>query len=252
MVYGLWQSAAGLQTQEYRQAILANNLANVDTPGFKPARITFQERLSAAMIDASPRTRHPVLDRLPGGLFESPVYTDFRQGAIETAQGPLDVAINGDGFLTVRTPEGPRYTRDGRLVVDRAGNLLHGASGAPVVDGRGQPIQLDLSALDQVKINTRGQIYQGSDLVAQLSLVDFSDRQKLTKQGDNLLDAGGMKPGGASGSITQYAFESSGVDPVASLVEMIEATRIYEMNANILTMQDESLGRAVSEVGRIG
>lgn len=252
MVYGLWQSAAGLQTQEYRQAIIANNLANVDTPGFKPDRITFQERLSAARIDASPRTQHPVLDKLPGGLFESPVYTDFRQGTMATSQGPLDVAINGEGFLKVKTAEGARYTRDGRMIVDREGTLLHAATGSPVVDDRGRPITIDESDLSKVKINSRGQVYQGDALAGQLAFVDFADKQQLKKKGDNLFDAEGQKPTKADGSVTQYAYETSGVDPVASLVEMIESTRIYEMNANILTMQDESLGRAVSEVGRIG
>lgn len=252
MIYGLWQSAAALQTQEYRQAILANNLANVDTPGFKPDRIAFQERLSAALVEASPRTRHPVLDKLPGGLFESPVYTDHNQGSLETSQGPLDVAITGEGFIKVKTPDGPRYTRDGRLVMDRTGMLLHGASNSPVVDQRGQPIFLDQADLDKVKIEPGGRVFQGSELVGQLSLVDFADLQSLSKTGDNLFDAGTQKPVAAQGALKQYAYESSGVDPVASLVEMIESTRVYQLNANLLTMQDESLGRAVNEVGRIG
>ena len=67
MIYGLWQSAAGLQAQEYRQAIVANNLANTETPGFKADRIAFQERLTAALTGGSPSTRHPVLDAMTGG-----------------------------------------------------------------------------------------------------------------------------------------------------------------------------------------
>ncbi len=252
MVHGLWQSAAGLQTQEYRQAILANNLANVDTPGFKADRITFQERLSAAHAEGSARVRHPVLDALPGGLFESPVYTDYSQASLETSQGPLDVAFTGDGFLTVRTAEGPRYTRDGRMVLDRNGTLLHAASGAPIADDRGRPIYLDRAALDKVKIDGEGRIQQGELTVGQLALVDFADRNQLEKSGQNLLDAGDMKPTPATGTVQQYAIEASGVDPVASLVEMIEATRVYQMNANLLTMQDESLGRLINDVGRIG
>lgn len=252
MVHGLWQSAAGLQTQEYRQAILANNLANVDTPGFKPDRITFQERLAAAHGDSSMKLRHPVLDALPGGLFESPVYTDYSQASLETSQGPLDVAVTGDGFLAVRTAEGPRYTRDGRMVLDRNGTLLHAASGAPIADERGRPIYLDRTAIDNVKIDGEGNIHQGDLVVGQLALVDFADRGQLQKTGQNLLDAGGMRPNPAKGAVQQYTIEASGVDPVTSLVEMIEATRIYQMNASLLTMQDESLGRAVNEVGRIG
>lgn len=252
MVYGLWQSAAGMQVQEFRQAVVSNNLANVDTPGFKQDRITFQERLSASVASGLPRTRHHVLDALPGGVFESPVYTDFSQSNLQTAQGPLDVAIEGDGFLVVRTPQGNRYTRDGRMTLDTGGRLLHQAGGAPVMDAKGRPIILDVNALDRVKIDPQGHVFQGELLVGELALVDFHDREALVKEGANLWSAGTQRPQPAGGALRQNAIESSGVDPVSSLVEMIEATRVYQMNANLLTLQDESLSRVVNDVGRIG
>jgi len=252
MVYGLYQSAAGLQTQEYRQAILANNLANVDTPGFKPDRITFQERLAASLVEGNARTRHPVLDSLPGGLFETPVYTDYSQSSFDTTGGPLDVALEGDGFLTLKTDEGRRYTRDGRLIVDREGTLLHASSGAPILDEQGRTIQLDRASLSKVRIDDSGRIQQGETVIAKLGIVDFADKTALQKTGGNLIDANGQKPIGSKAAVLQNAVESSGVDPITSLVEMIESTRAYQLNANLLTLQDESLGRVVNDVGRIG
>ncbi len=252
MVYGLWQSAAGLQSQDYRQAIIANNLANVDTPGFKPDRISFAERLSAATAGAPRPTRHPVLDALPGGLFETPIHTDYSQGAIESSTNPLDVSIDGEGFLTVQTPDGPRYTRDGRMTMNRAGELRHVASGYPVVDRDGKPILLDPSQMNNLKIDELGQIKQGERAAGRLALVDFADRSGIEKTGQNLFAADRARPINASGTVRQFSTEASGANPVTSLVEMIDATRAYQMNATMLTLQDESLGRVVNEMGKIG
>ena len=253
MLYGLWQSAGGMQAQEYRQAIIANNLANAETPGFKADRIAFVERLNASQAKGSSRTRHPVLDGMTGGVFESEVYTDFtsKDIAIIPSADPLDIAVVGDGFLTVQTAEGRRYTRDGRLTLDRDGALVHVATGGSVLDGQGQPIVLDSTSGDKVKIDTLGAVRQGDNVVGRLGLADFSDRQQLEKVGQNLFAAEGMQPVEGSGQIKQYAYEGSGVDPVATLVEMIAATRAYEANAKMLTMQDETLGRVVNDVGRI-
>ncbi len=252
MVYGLWQSAAGLQTQEYRQAVIANNLANVDTPGFKPDRVTFQERLSAAVAQPSLKAGHSVLDRLTGGLFEAPVYTDFSNASFEPSQGPLDLAIDGDGFFTLRTREGLRYTRDGRMMMDANGNLVHAATGAAVIDGRGVPIGLDRDSRDPIEINGLGQLRQGENDAGRLAIVDFADRQALQKIGQNLFSADGVPQIEATGSVRQGMIEDSSVEPMTALVEMIEVTRTYEMNARMLSIQDETLGRVVNELGRIG
>lgn len=252
MVYGLYQSAAGLQTQEYRQAIIANNLANVDTPGFKPDRISFQERLAESLVTANPRTRHPVLDALPGGLFETPVYTDYSQSSFDTDAGPLDVALEGSGFFTLETSEGRRYTRDGRLVVDKEGTLVQAASGAPILDEQGRSLQIDRTNREKIRINSAGRIQQGEAIVGKIAVVDFKDKSALQKTGGNLIDADGQKPIGSNAAVHQNTIESSGVDPITSLVEMIESSRTYQLNANLLTLQDESLGRVVNDVGRIG
>jgi flagellar basal body rod protein FlgG len=251
MVYGLWQSAAGLQAQEYRQAIITNNLANADTPGFKADRIAFQERLNAATAGGDLRARLPALDSMTGGLFETPVYTDFSQGSVIPSNDPLEVAVDGKGLLMVGTKDGVRYTRDGRMLMNKDGGLVHAASGAAMLDAEGQPMVLDRAAAEPVRIDSTGQVRQGDRLVGRLGLVDFADQRRLEKVGENLYAAEGVRPVEAQGRVRQFAYEASGVDPVTSLVEMIAATRVYEANARLISLQDESLGRAVTELGRI-
>jgi len=251
MVYGLWHSAAGLQAQEYRQAVITNNLANAGTPGFKPERVAFQERLVEVLSGGAARLGHRALDGMTGGLFEREPYTNFEPGPIEPSTSPLDVAILGDGFLTVQTGAGPAFTRDGRLVVGKNGALLHAASGAAVVNEGGAPIFLDAESPEAIRIDPLGFVRQGDDVAGRLAVVDFSNRQALRKTGENLLDAGGQTAAAADGQVRQYAYEGSGVDPISTLVDMIAATRAYELNATMISMQDETIGRVVSEVGRI-
>lgn len=252
MIYGLYQSAAGLQAQDYRQTLLANNLANVDTPGFKPDRVTFQERLVRSLAQNDAAGRHDVLDALPGGLFETRVYTDYAPAGLETGGGPLDTAILGDGFLRVHTADGDRVTRDGRMVMDESGRLLHAASGGEMLDVQGRGIVLNRNDGGAIRIDDTGRVFQGERLAGRLAVVDFADRSALTKSGENLFDAGGARFATATGRVQQRAVESSGTEPTQTLVEMIEASRAYQINATLLSLQDESLGRAVSELGRIG
>ncbi|MFQ5429666.1 MAG: flagellar hook-basal body protein [Phycisphaerae bacterium] len=253
MVYGLWLSADGLLGQQYRQDVIANNLANVDTPGFRPDRVAFAERLTESISRVSVRTRHPVLDAATGGLFETPVYTDFSvQANLIASSSPFDVAILDGGFLTVQTADGPRYTLDGRLTMDRDGTLRHAASGGAVVDARGKPILLDPAAAGDTRIDASGRVFQGDTRVGELALVGFEDRQRLEKVGRNLYDGQHANLIRSQGSVRQFAYEASAVDAAATLVDMMAATRAYEMNASMITMQDESLGRLVNDVGRIG
>jgi flagellar basal-body rod protein FlgF len=252
MVYGLWQSAAGLQAQEYRQTIIANNLANSETPGFKADRIAFQERLNAATARGDMHARNPVLDEMTGGLFETPVYTNFTQGNIIPSHNPLDLAIDGGGFLTVETKDGPRYTRDGRLTMNVDGSLIQTASGCPVLGTDGQQITLDPLLKDPVRIDVTGRVRQGDRVAGQLALVDFADRTQIEKTGWNLYSAAGQQRIEGRGVIRQSAYEASSVEPATALVELISASRAYEANARLISLQDESLGRVVNELGRVG
>lgn len=252
MVYGLWLSADGLSGQQYRQDVIANNLANVETPGYKVDRVAFAERLTESMLRGGLDARHPILDAGTGGLFEMPVYTDYSQGSLTPTSNPFDVAVTGDGFLAVETASGVRYTRDGRMVMADDGVLRHAASGGVMLDLKDRPIVFDPAGRGDVKIDSLGRVKQGDDIVGRLALVDFRDPQQLEKMGRNLYSGDRAGRVDAKGTFRQFAYEASGVEPAASLVEMIAAARAYEMNVSMISMQDESLSRAVNEVGRLG
>lgn len=252
MIYGLWQSAAGLQAQDYRQTVIANNLANAETPGFKPDRVSFQERLNAATVSGDLRARHPSLDSISGGLYEAPLFTDFAQGGLVPSNNPLDVAIDGSGFLSVKTTEGTRYTRDGRLATNRDGMIIHLASNKPVLNEDGGAMFVDLNSRSPIKIDETGMVRQGEQTIGRLGIIDVDNPQALRKTSDDLYAAEGARARPADARIRQGAYEASGVEPIQALVEMISATRAYEANARMITLQDESLGRMVSELGRFG
>ena len=146
MTYGLWLSAGGLQVNQYRQEIVTNNLANVETVGFKRDLAVIHERLVESQRSPDgPRYTHGLLDALSGGNWVRPTYTSFEQGDLVRTGGDLDAAINGDGFFTVREGNNLRYTRDGRFTLNRAGELVMvaGEGRVKVVDQSGRPIALD-------------------------------------------------------------------------------------------------------------
>lgn len=250
MIYGLWQSASGLRTQDYKQSILANNMANLNTPGFKPDAVTFAERLSEAKARGG-FNGDRLLRGVTGGVVETEVYTNFTSAPVDPTGNPLDVALMGDGFLTVQTPDGPRYTRDGRMATGPNGMLVHAGTGFPVLSDQGREIVIDLASRDKLNINPRGLIRQGLAEVGRIGVVDFSDRHKLNKVGSNLYETGAEPIPMPNAELRQGAIEQSGVDPVTTLVDMIAGSRAYELNANFITLQDQTLGRVINDVGRV-
>jgi len=250
MIYGLWQSASGLRTQDFKQSIIANNLANLDTPGFKPDTVAFAERLSEAKRRGG-FAGDRVLNRMTGGVVETDVFTSFKPGPVSLTGNPLDVALADDGFLTVQTPEGPRYTRDGRMTRSADGMLIHTASGHPVLSDQGREIVVEGASREPLEISPRGQIRQGTAEVGRIGVVDFADRRSLSKTGDNLYESGAEPIPRPDLLLRQGAVEGSAVDPVTTLVDMIAASRAYELNANLITLQDQTLGRVINDVGRV-
>jgi len=125
MVYGTYLSATGLKTNQYRQEILANNLANVDTVGFKQDLAVIRERPIERREDAvDPSLSQDVLDPMTGGSLVAPTYTTFEQGMIQKTGNPLDVALRDDGFFTVEAQGQEHYTRDGRFTINAEGELV--------------------------------------------------------------------------------------------------------------------------------
>lgn len=252
MVNGLWLSADGLIAQQYRQDVIANNLANVDTAGFKPDRVAFAERLNEAVLRGAVGESDPTLSRSSGGLFSDPAYTDFAQGRLIPTNNKLDLALVGEGFFAVETGDGTFYTRDGRFTADVQGTIRHTASGGAVLSAQGLPVRIDTGSREPLHIDSTGRMRQGDNIIGDVGIVDFEDRRALDKTGENLFSGDRAVAREGRGDVRQGYVEASGVDPSSTLVEMIAATRAYEMGASLISLQNETLGRAVNDVGRIG
>ena len=255
MTYGLWLSAAGLQVNEYRQALLANNLANANTTAFKHDLAVIHERATESQTSpAGGRFAHPVLDNLTGGPWVQPTIHSFQKGELEQTGNPLDVAIDGPDFLAVSDGVETRYTRDGRMTLNRAGELVMvaGEGRWHILDDASAPILLNPALGSRAEISKEGTVWQEGREVARLGLVDFADRSQLSKVGSSLYRNHGSAATASAAAVRNGYVEQSTVNPVNGLARMIEASRAYELNANLISLQDQTIGLAVTTVGRIG
>ena len=231
--------------------VIANNLANINTNGFKGASVQFEEYLSSpARADS-----FQLADRRVSFVQDRATIADFSQGPLEQTGNALDVGISGDGFLVVDTPAGERYTRNGALSINATGELV--TSEGYRVRGDQGPIQFaqndsniviardgSISALDGSSTN------QVADR-GKLRLVSFADPQKLSKEGMSLYSAPGQQPQTATPSTTvvQGMVEKSNVRPVFEMGRMIEVTRAYTSLANLMIRTDELRHTAINKLG---
>ena len=216
MIYGLYNSAAGMATNEYRQAVLANNLANADTVGFKRDIPVFAERAPAWLAGDRSGPSAPDLAGLSGGLWLGRTCTDFGEASKVKTDNPLDVALDGPGFLSVAADGQRRLTRDGRMRLDTQGRLVAVSDGAPIL-GRGE-----------------------------LDLADVTNHAALQKVGEGRYATPDENLRPSPANVYSGYTESSGVKPVSELVSMIDASRAYQLNAQMISVQDQTLGRLVT------
>lgn len=250
MIYGLYLSAAGLQANAYQLDVIANNLANAETVGFKHELAVLSERRVEVDESGRPSRGHGLLDNLSGGTFVAPTYTTFAQGPLEATERPLDLAIRGEGFFQVQQGNELFYTRDGRLTVDQQGQVVT-AGGKTVLDTGGRPLLVSRDSTQPITVSPDGAVKQGLDEIGRLALVSFDDPQGLTKAGAGLFRANDQVPRPADGQIEAGHLEKSTVDPVAGLAEMIQTQRAYQLNATMISLQDGMLSRAVNDLGKV-
>lgn len=248
MIYGLYQSAAGMMVNEYRQDVLANNLANAGTVGFKREIATFAERLRASEAGRRHGPTNDLMEALSGGVWLAQTQTDFTEGAFIRTDNPLDVALTGPGFLLVAANGREYLTRDGRMVMDADGWLVSAVDGAAILGRAGQPIRLNPRG-GQITIDEDGRIKQNKLHVGQLALVDVTNYQTLRKAGAGRFSADNIELSPSAAKVYSGVMENSGVEPIKELVTMIEAARAYQFNAQMLSLQDQSAGRLINAVG---
>ena len=254
MLYGLYLSAAGVMTNSYRQDVIANNLANSETVGFKKDLATFRQRAPGSReMPAEAGYSNPLLDRIGGGTLADPTLVDTSQGDSEETGNPLDAAIQGPGFFVVGSPGAQRLTRNGQFMIDRAGTLVQGGgANLPVMDAAGKPIHLDGTLASQTSIGVDGTISQGSVPVARLGTVDVPDAAALRNQGAGLFSYPDMTAVRASGSQVRGEFvERANVDPATEMAALMDTQRQLEANANMIHYQDATLDKLVNSVGKI-
>ncbi len=251
MVYGIYMSATGLQTNQYRQEILANNLANLDTAGFKKDLAVIRERaIESRENPGDPALSQELLDPMTGGSLVAPTYTAHEQGMIEKTGNPLDVALKGDGFFTVEKDGQEHYTRDGRFTTNRAGELVT-VTDHNVLDASGNAIVIPPETEGEISIDGNGYVRAKDAVLARLGTVRFEDRSLLRKVGGNVYRAMGATPQRMDVQLEVGSIERSTVDPTREMVAMMQATRLYEMNAQMIGLADATLNRAVNDIARL-
>ena len=243
-----------MNAQQNRLDTISNNLANVDTAGFKkeiPVSKEFSELLlrrtqadgiyrnSSGSYDVA-----PVIGSIGLGVETNELYTDFQQGSFKNTDTKTDMALSGEGFFAVETPYGEKYTRDGNFILGKEGILLT-KEGYPVLGENGY-IHIDD---DKITVNEDGMIYseENNEELARFKVVRFDNERYLQKMGGNLYQKTNIsgEPHIAEGSerpkFLQGFLETSNVNVVNEMVQMIEVNRAYEANQKTITSEESMM-----------
>lgn len=264
---GLYTAGAGMITETKRTDTIANNLANANTTGYKRDEVInreFAPMLIKRINDGKMQNdvtsfkgfsvngnNAPVVGTLGLGAYISEIATDHTQGGFQTTGNPLDLAISGDGYFAIQTPNGVRYTRDGNFYKSATGQLQN-VRGQAVLNQQGQPITIPRTATE-ITVGAQGEIRADGRMLGRLQFVSFGgDRRAVLKEGNNLYyPQEGANPVPATGEINQGMLESSNTNVVSEMVNLINNYRVYEAGSKAVTTQDSMLDKSVNEVGRM-
>ena len=284
---GLFTAATGMITETRRTDVIATNLANAATTGYKKDTAVhheFENMLIKRMYDPSTgnnagvpappkflgtdsgdatqfrgfsvnQNNAPTVGQLGLGDYIDEVAVDYSQGAFESTGNTFDLAIAGEGFFAIQTPQGIRYTRNGAFFRNQNG-VLQDIRGYNVLNRQGNQITIPADTSDsRITVSADGSIFINGDNqpLAQIQVVQFDNRLAVQKQGDNLFAAvNGAQPEPATGEVVQGMLEKSNVEIVREMVELIHNHRLYEANAKAVTTQDTMLDASVNQIGRLG
>jgi flagellar basal-body rod protein FlgG len=253
MNLALWSAKTGLDAQNTQMAIISNNLANANTTGFKSDRAAFQDLMYQNVrqvgAQSTQNTQYSTGLTLGTGVRIVATEKNYAQGSVNQTNGSLDLAVSGRGFLQITMPDGSiAYTRDGSLTMDSQGNVVT-ASGYPL-----QPAITIPAGTQSLTVGTDGVVTavsasNKSTQIGQIQLADFINEEGMQPTGNNLLiesAASGAPQVGTPGTnglgtVQQGTLETSNVNTVTELVNMIECQRAYEMNSKAITTTDQML-----------
>jgi len=252
VIYGLYLSATGIATASHQQDVIANNIANAETGGFKRTMAVMEQRRVESQVMQAAGLANPLFDKIGGGQLHAPTYVDFSQGEVEQSSNNFDTAVLGDGFIAVQDKGELRLTRAGSMMLDREGNLIT-LQGHKVLGTDKNPIKINGYQQHELSIGEDGTITHNNEALAKIGLLDSPTPQLLKPVGQSLLKpVGDAQLVPASGKLMRNMSERANVDPTIELTRLMEAQRLLETNANMIKYQDATLGKLVSEVGKIG
>ena len=264
MVKGLYTAFTGMVNEEKRLDVLANNLANASTVGYKKEGATsqaFADMMAYKIKDVTVATHVSRLGTVNLGVKLGETYTDYSQGSFQVTDKKSDIALSGNGFFAISFTNkagetSVKYTRDGAFSVDNEGyfrtvdgDYLLNMNGAQNTNAASY-VRIDPT--QDYTIDALGNIIQNGVYVDQIGVIDFADYDFLAKYGENMYDlvAGGQIIA-SNAEVVQGALEMSNINVVDEMVNMIAIQRAYEAGQKIIQTEDSTLEMAVSQVGRV-
>ncbi|MBX2995071.1 MAG: flagellar basal-body rod protein FlgF [Bdellovibrionaceae bacterium] len=264
---GVFTALSGAMAQSQKLDTISNNIANVNTPSFKRDQQVFQEYLTAnekppsvIQVPKVPASIESFYDMQGGDksyVDTAGTFTDFSQGGLKPTGNPLDVAIDGKGFFEIATPSGVRLSRHGSFTIDGNGQLVT-KDGFPVLSGSGEGgvdpasrvIRVGMGS--QITISDNGDVMEGENLIGRLSMVEVADKDALQKVGNSLYDfKKNFQPEVSvvqNPSLKQGFLESSNVNIVREMTDMIQTTRTFESTQKAISAYDSMADKLVNQV----
>ncbi len=258
MVRGLYTAYTGMVNQQKRLDTITNNLANASTVAYKREGATsraFNDMLTVKVNDLTTPLITQKIGNMSLGVKIGENYTDYSQGAFKQTENTYDLALEGNGFFAISFTnkagvESTKYTRDGEFTIDVDGTLRT-KDGDYVLNDAGGYITIPTNAT-QVAITAMGEIYADQQYIDTIQVVDFENYDYLKKYGENMFDTvEGAVQIDSVAIMHQGYLETSNINAVSEMVDMITITRAYESNQKALQAADDMLSKAVNEVGKL-
>lgn len=250
MTRGFYNLTSGILSQGRRLDVVANNMTNISTPGYKQETYTDTTFEEVLLSRVGNKDKSGAVEIGEGSYILAPsqLYVDYQQGSLEETGLNLDFAIQGDGFFAIQTDNGTEYTRNGSFSLDGEGYLYLPGHGR-VLDMNGQAIQL---ATDQIRADGYGRIFdQDGGYYGQIGVYTFPDNGQLTINDSGLFGANGQAPAAAETQVVWRSVENANVDMIQEMSRMMSAQRALQSAAQVLKLYDGVLTKATTEIGRM-
>lgn len=247
MTKGFYNLTSGMLSQTRRLDVVANNMTNLSTSGYKAETYT-DTTFDNVLISRVRQHEQEVIGEESYLLAPDQLYVNYEQGNLEETGLPLDFAIAGNGFFAVQTDAGVEYTRNGSFSVDAQGYLTLPNQGR-VLGTDGQPIYL---AGDNITADQSGRIFTVDGVYAgQIGVYEFPDTEQLAKNENGMFDANGQAPAASDSQVMWKYVENSNVDMMTEMSRMLTAQRALQSAAQVLKLYDGVLTKSTTEIGRM-